>query len=148
MFPMVRTRFPFAPLASTAFNRSDSLFDRFFGDDGEGLQPSWVPSRLPLAMWQDDDKFYVEAEIPGVTDQDVEIKVHNGVLTIKAERRPEDGRSYLYNGRLFGRFEQAVLLPEIVDSEKVEATLNRGVLHLTLPKHPAARTKKITLRSS
>ena len=51
----------------------------------------------------------------------MEITVHEGVLTIKAEKQDQDGRDYIHKGRLFGKFEHAISLPEQVDSEKVEA---------------------------
>jgi HSP20 family protein len=148
MLHFVRTSFPTTPHARTAFNRADTQFDRFFGHDGETLRPIWGGDEIPVSAWQDDTTIHVDAEIPGVTESDVEIMVHKGVLTIKAERRPAEGRTYLYNGRAFGRLERAIILPEFVDSGNVEAALTDGVLHLTLPKHPAAQPKKIALKTS
>jgi HSP20 family protein len=148
MFPVLRTSFPFSPLASSTSNRLDSLFDHFFGDEGNGFRPSGGLSSVPVSIWQDDNHLHVEAELPGVSENDVEITVHNGVLTIGADRPQQEGRPYLYNGRTFGRFERAVVLPEAVDTDHVEATLKSGVLHIALPKHPEARPKKITLKTS
>jgi HSP20 family protein len=90
----------------------------------------------------------VEAELPGVADKDVEITVQNGILTVRANRRAKEGQTYLYNGRAFGQVEKSVVLPEAIDSEKVEATLQGGVLVVTLPKHAEARPRKITLKTS
>jgi HSP20 family protein len=148
MLPVLRTTLPFSPFAASAFDRLDSLFNRFLGDDGEFLRsaPEW--NLLPTSLWQDDNTINVEVELPGVSQEDVEITVHNRVLTIKAARREPEGRTYTYNGRTFGRFERSVVLPVSVDSEHVEASLTDGILRLTLPKHPDARAKKITLKSS
>jgi HSP20 family protein len=148
MLPMIRTNVPFSPLATTALSGLESIFDRFLGDDGDFFRPSRDWNVLLMSMWQDDNNIYVEVELPGVAQDDVEITVQNGVLTIKAQRREPEGRVYSYNGRSFGRFERSVVLPVSVDSDHVEASLNSGILQLTLPKHQSARAKKITLKSS
>jgi HSP20 family protein len=148
MLPNLRSAFASFPVASLPVDRFDSLFDRFFGTDGEQLRPSWAWAGVPVSVWQDDNNIYVEVELPGVAEKDVDLTVDNGVLTIKAERHDEAGRTYLHNGRSFGRFERAITLHENIDSEHVEATLTGGVLRVVLPKHPDARPKKITLKGS
>jgi HSP20 family protein len=145
MFPVLRNNSGLAPVAAGPINRLDSLFDRVFGDDGALLGQAW--SGMPLALWQDDDHFYVEVELPGVSDQDVEITVHNGMLSIRGERKPAEGRRYLYNGRSYGRFERVITLPEAVRSDDVRATLKDGILSLTLPKSPEAKPRKIALQA-
>jgi HSP20 family protein len=147
MLPVRRTSFVASPFAAIPFTRFESLVEQFFGTDGEKLRPAWGSYRLPLSVWQDENHMFVEAELPGVSEKDLEITVHKGVLTIKAERSDEEGRVYVYNGRSFGRFEQAVSLPETVDSDHVEATLTNGVLRVKLARHAEARPKKITLKS-
>jgi HSP20 family protein len=147
MFPVLRTHAPFSPLAGRAFNRIDSLFDRFFADEFETNRPGWRWGFVPVSLWQDDNNIYVEADLPGVTEKDLEITVHNRVLSIKAERRAEESRKYDFNGRTFGCLERAVALPESVDSDQVEAKLANGILCVTLPKHPDARPKKIAVKS-
>jgi HSP20 family protein len=148
MIPVLRASVPFSPFAGLTFNRLDSLFNQFSGDAGNGLVPSRTGNIVPLSIWQDDDNIFLEAELPGVKDGDLEITVHNGELTIKGERRAEEGREYLYNGRRFGPFERVVALPEAVDSAQVDATLTSGVLRVRLPKLPEARPRKITLKTS
>ncbi len=113
MLPVLRTNLPLSPFAGTAFNRLDSLFDRFFGEELEVNRPAWGWGFVPVSMWQDDNNIYVDADLPGVTDKDLEITVHNRVLTIKAERRDEESRKYTFNGRTFGVLERAVVLPEL-----------------------------------
>jgi len=141
---MIRTPFA-APGVASPFNRLDSMFDRLF--DGDGLLGrAW--QGVPVALWEDEDHVSVEAELPGLTDKDVEITVHNGLLFIRGERRPEEGRNYLYKGRFYGRFERVITLPEAVNNDDVQARLTDGVLCLTLPKSPEAKPKKITLRAS
>ena len=149
MLPVLRTKSPLSPFGESALNRLDTLFDRFFGDDFELMgRPGVTWSHMPLAMWADETHVYIEAELPGVEEKDLEITVHGDVLSIKAERRPTEGRNYLYNGRIFGHFERAIALTEAVDTDQIEATLANGVLHLSLPKKAEARTKKVTVKTS
>ncbi len=149
MLPMVRRNWfgsTFDEPATRLRTEVDTLFDRFFGGDGGSLAPAW--GGLPVAMWEDEDHIYIEAELPGATEKDVDVTVHNGLLFIRGERKPEEGRQYLYNGRPFGRFERVISLPEAVDTEGVQARLADGVLAITLPKSPAAKPRKITLQAS
>jgi len=146
MFPVHRNNLGPAPVATGPINRLGSLFDQVFGEDDGFLAQAW--SGMPVAMWEDDDHLFIEAELPGVSDQDVDITLHNGMLSIRGERKPEEDRRYLYNGRTYGRFEREITLPEAVQSDDVQATLKDGILCLTLPKSPEAKPKKITLRAS
>ena len=144
MLPVLGNNSVLAPITGGSINRLDSLFDRAFGADGL-LGQAW--GGVPVAMWQDDDHLYVEAELPGITERDVDITVHNGMLFIRGERKPQEGRRYLYNGRSYGRFERVISLPEAVQTEDVQATLKDGILSLTLPKSPEAKPRKITLQA-
>ena len=83
-----------------------------------------------------------------MSDQDVEVTVHKGVLFIRGERKAEEGRQFLYNGRSWGRFERAITLPDAVNADAVQAELANGVLRVTLPRSPEARPRKITLKTS
>jgi HSP20 family protein len=149
MLPVLRrSGAPFSPLATSAFGGIDSLFDRFFGDEFELSRPRSGWGFAPVSLWQDDNNIYVEADLPGVTEKDLEITVHNRVLTIKAERRDEESRNYDFNGRTFGVIERAVVLPDSVDAEHVEAKLASGILAVTLPKDAEARPKKIAVKTA
>src|SRR4051794_22969004 len=145
MLPVVRNNSALGPFVGGPVNRLESLFDRMFGDDGP-LGQAW--GGVPVAMWDDDDHVYVEAELPGMTDRDVDITVHGGMLFIRGERKPEEGRRFLYNGRSYGRFERVIALPEAINTDGVQAEMEDGVLSITLPKSPEAKPKKIALRKS
>ncbi|WP_422931778.1 Hsp20/alpha crystallin family protein [Singulisphaera sp. PoT] len=126
-------------------NRLDALFDRLMGEDG-GMSPQgWA--RTPMAMWADDDHIWIEAEMPGVSEPDLDVTVHKDTLFIRAERKPQEGRRYVYNGRSFGRFERAIALPEAVDADNVRATLKDGVLCIELAKRPESKPKKIAIQA-
>jgi len=77
----------------------------------------------------------------------VEVTVHNEMLYIRGERKREEGRQYLYNGRTDGRFERAITLPEPVKTDDVRATLTDGVLQVALPKSPEAKPKRIAIQA-
>jgi HSP20 family protein len=133
---------PFARLRT----EMDTLFDRFFeGDSGFQTAP-WTG--VPIALWEDDDHLHIEAELPGFSEKDVEVTVHNGMLFIRAERRPEEGRNYLYNSRTFGRVERVVALPSTVDPDHVQARLSGGVLLIELSKSSEAKPKKIAVQAN
>jgi len=145
MLPVLRTNPAWNPTFTFPVNPLDTLFDRFLGEDGGSLNRAWAG--MPVALWDDEDHFFIEAEMPGVRDEDVDVTVHNGMLFIRGERRPEEGRRYLYNSRSFGRFERFMNLPEAVNTDDVQATLKDGILSITLPKSPEAKPKKITLQA-
>ena len=133
---------------TSPINRLEGLFDRLFDDDFFRFDFPTPGPGVPVSLWQDDDHIYVEADLPGMTDQDVEVTVHRGVLYIRGERKPDPARQYLYNGRSWGRFERAISLPDEVDADAVQAELTQGVLRVTLPKRPESKPRKITLKTS
>jgi len=145
MLPVLRNTSAWPQTSSFPFNRLDTWFDRFLGDDGGSLGRMWT--EMPVTLWHDEDHFFIEAELPGMTDNDVDVTVHNGMVTIRGERKPEEGRQYLYNGRSYGRFERVITLPEVVKADDVQATMKDGILSITLPKSPEAKPKKISLRA-
>jgi HSP20 family protein len=127
-------------------NEVDGIFDRFFGSDGGSQTPAWTA--VPIAMWQDQDHLYIEAELAGLTENDVEVTVHNGMLFIRGERKLPEGRSYLYNTRAYGRFERVLALPDTIDPDHVEAKLSAGVLQVVLNKSTKAKPKKIAVQTA
>jgi HSP20 family protein len=145
MTPVFRNR---APLAVSGPARLDALFGQLFGEEGGSkLSNAWAFGAMPFSMWEDENQVHVEIDLPGVDLKDLEVSIHEDALTIKAERRAEEGRTFRFNGRRFGRFERTLELPESVDADAVDAQLSKGVLHLILPKRPEARVTKVNVRS-
>ena len=132
------------------FNRlreeMDRLFRRFGGD---GLWSRVVPEYPAVNIWEEDNDLFVEAEVPGMELQDLEIYVSQGnQLTIKGQRkRPEVEGTWHRQERGFGEFSRVITLPVDVDAEHVEATLKHGVLKVRLPKAAQARVRKITVKA-
>ena len=137
------------PTAFMPSNRLETLFERAFRDEAPTTQASYATTQagLPMAMWEDEDRIHVEAELPGLTDGDVDVTIHRGVLIIQGERKPAEGRKYHYDGRAYGRFERIIRLPEAIDAENVEARMKDGVLMVSLPKRPDSKPKKVQVRT-
>lgn len=143
-----RNRFPvdLSQGFEAARQEMDRLFDRFFPRDARGLSPSWY---APLAIWDDNEQLHVEVELPGVSKDDLEVVVHQGMLRIAGERKaPEGQRNYWHSERRYGRFERSLTLPEGLDWDSIQADLKDGVLCITLSKKPEAQPKKITVNGS
>jgi HSP20 family protein len=101
----------------------------------------------PTSIWEADDKFHVEMDVPGVSRENVGLTFEKGVLTISAERKAAEGEiSYLHNERAFGQLSRTLRLPETLDPETIQAELNAGVLHVTIDKLPVAQPKKIEVK--
>ncbi len=88
-----------------------------------------------------DNAYVVTAELPGMDEKDIEVKLANGGLTIKGvkqEEKEEKRKGYHLHERHFGSFERCFTVPEGVDPDKIEASFKKGLLTVTLPKKPEA----------
>ena len=95
------------------------------------------------------DKFVVRADLPGVEEKDIDVSVHNGVLSVSGHRAAEDrkeGESFYVYERQYGSFSRSFSLPDSADADKVEARLDNGVLTVGIAKKVAAKPRKIELR--
>ena len=125
------------------------MVNRYWGSGAE------VPATLaPYAVdvHEDPDHFYVEAELPGFTKDDVDITLEDGVLTIHAERKEEvkqngnkGQRQPLHLERRWTRFERSFTLPAAVNESAVRADLNEGLLKITLDKREEVKARKIQI---
>jgi HSP20 family protein len=129
------------------------LFDTTF------MRPSYWPSAagatwqgFPMNVYSRKEELVVEVLLPGISQEDVQVEVDRGVLTISAKRhgwQPEEGQEqptwYLREIEA-GQFRRAISLPFPVDTEKAHATYSNGLLTLTLPKAEAARPKQIHIQ--
>lgn len=94
------------------------------------------------------DSFVLKADLPGVAEADLDIAVHNSVLTVSGSRQSEErkeGESYALYERQFGSFSRSFALPEMADGERIDAKLDRGVLTLTIGKKAEAKPRKIAV---
>lgn len=98
-----------------------------------------------LNIWEDQDNFFAEAEIPGVAKDQLEVFTIGDELTIRGQRQPMADKEVNYHRRErgMGQFERVVTLPADVDAGKVEARLHNSVLTITMPKAEQAKARKI-----
>jgi HSP20 family protein len=124
-------------------NEVNQLFQRVGpGREAPGTYP-------PVNVWTDDDNVYLEAELPGMTQDQLEIFVHDGnQLTLSGERKPCEvgGATWHRQERGFGKFSRTLTLPVLVETDKVEAKLEQGVLQLKLPKSQDAKPRRINVK--
>lgn len=100
-----------------------------------------------LSLWEDGDHVYLDADVPGLTIEEIELVVEDGKLWIRGARRPiPRGQKCWRDERFYGNFERAVVLADSVDPEKIEAQLANGVLSMTLPKKSEAKAQRIPIR--
>ncbi len=127
-----------------ARRQMDRLVSAFTGP-GAGLTVSGVFP--PLLVREDGDKIHVEAEVPGIRPEDIEISVHGKTLTLTGQRKPEEtpNGNYHRRERKWGSFSKAITLPDDVDAEKVQAECKDGVLKIVLPKAEHMKPRKIAI---
>jgi len=129
----------------------DRVMDSFFGGRSLFPMPSFnVPdlrigdvALVPQVDVKEDDKaITVTAELPGLTEKDIEVTLEDGVLTLKGEKREEktDAAAKITERR-YGRFLRSFRLPDGIDEDRVAASVDKGVLHITVPKNPKAAPK-------
>ena len=97
---------------------------------------------------ESDKGYEITADLPGMEEKNIEIKVTDGVLTMKGERqeeKEEKKKDYYLSERRFGSFERSFGVPDSVDPSKIEASFKKGVLTVTLPKKAEAQTPAKTI---
>lgn len=162
-----------APALHTGWAPFESLrreIDRLFDDlhpfgwrlpvsrsafDFELPRPSGTvwPVAPAFDLAEKDKEYEITAELPGLDEKDVEIKLSNHTLTIKGEKkeeREEKQKDYYLSERRYGSFYRSFQLPEGVDADKIDATFAKGVLTVKLPKTAEARKaeKKISIKAA
>jgi HSP20 family protein len=141
----------------------DRMFDRFWRG-GFGLPSPWrmfegerswpgesgMNFSAPAIDFAEDEKAYhLTAELPGLSDKDINLTLTDDMLMLTGEKREErEDKNTHYSERRFGSFRRAIQLPQHIDRDKIEANFRNGVLNVTLPKTPDAmqRQRKIEVK--
>jgi HSP20 family protein len=113
------------------------------GDVESKLQGAWVPN---VDIFETEAEIVLKVEVPGVTKNQVEVEVDEGILHVKGERQIEKDvkeENYHRIERVYGSFNRSFVLPDSVDPEKVGAELKDGVLDIRLGKHEQSKPKNI-----
>jgi HSP20 family protein len=125
----------------------ERVFDNFGawrGFDAAAFTPS-------MEVTETDKAIEVSTELPGIEEKDVDISLANDVLTIRGEKRAEKeekNKSYRLVERSYGSFERSLALPPGVDTGAIKASMDKGVLKITLPKPAAAQAQKIKIAAN
>jgi HSP20 family protein len=139
-----------------AFRELEEMERRFEEAFGRPLLPmvwrrlpteerGWAPA---IEVFEKEDKFVVKAELPGMKEEDIGVSVVGDTLTIKGERKAESEvkeEDYYCCERSYGSFFRSIAIPSNVDTKKIEASYENGVLEVSLPKTPEVKPKKISV---
>jgi HSP20 family protein len=129
----------------------DRLMTGAFSAPGVATAARLVTGRSfpAVNVWENGENLFVEAEVPGLKSENLEITVVADELTLKGERAADERSEATYHRqeRGAGSFHRVIKLPSEVNSDRVEAALNDGILLLTLPKAEAAKPRKIKVNA-
>jgi HSP20 family protein len=140
--PVQRSIDPFSALR----DEMDRVLNSFLGS---GFGRSLMPSRFEYSdavapsidVRESETDLVVEAELPGMDEKDISVTLHNGVLTLKGEKkseREEKKDEYHLKERSYGSFQRSLRVADTIDADKVKAMFEKGVLKVTMPKRPEA----------
>jgi HSP20 family protein len=157
-----------APSRRPSLSALRSEIDRLFEDFDLGarfpfrralrdIEPFWRREMAWTApavdMVEKEKEYEITVELPGMDEKNIELKISNGMLTIKGEKqeqKEEKKKDYFLSERRYGSFERSFRLPDGVDANKIAATIKKGVLTVTLPKTAEAQKpeKKIEVKAA
>ncbi|HWK29518.1 MAG TPA: Hsp20/alpha crystallin family protein [Solirubrobacter sp.] len=133
---------------TTLQNEMNRLFGTVFDAPAQGSGGTlrrWMPA---MDLVETDDHFVLRADLPGMSEADVNIEVEDRVLTVSGERKAEHAETkegYHRVERAFGSFSRSLTLPEGVDAGQVTASFDRGVLEVQIPKPEERKPRKISI---
>jgi len=137
---------------STIQNEMNRLFNTFFdapgttqGASGGGTLRRWIPA---MDLLETQEEFVLRADLPGLSDGDVNIELEDNVLTIAGERKAEheeNKEGYYRVERAWGSFSRSLTLPEGINPEAVKASFDRGVLEVRIPKPEQRKPRKVAI---
>lgn len=128
------------------FRDIDRLTQTLLGNLGTHTGTNAHPAAMPLDAWRDGDEFVVELDLPGVAPGSIDVDVERNVLTVKAERPLRANDAQLISAeRPRGVFSRQLFLGDALDTEKVAASYEQGVLTLRIPVAERAKPRKIAV---
>jgi len=137
-----------APDLYSSLNRLNRMMDEALGGwNGGTLASAWTPS---CDVFEDKENLKIVLELPGVKQEDLRISLENQILTVHGEKKQvaeENSERWHRYERSYGSFERTFTLPSTVDADRIQATMEHGVLTLTLPKSEKSRPREIPVRA-
>ena len=126
----------------------NTVFDAPSGANGGSTMRRWMPA---MDLLESGDDFVLKADLPGLSEEDVNIELEDSTLTISGERKTEhqvEGDGYYRVERATGSFSRSLTLPKGVDPEAVTARFDRGVLEVRIPKPAERKPRRISIGGS
>jgi HSP20 family protein len=121
----------------------DLAWNRESGEEmREGM---WQP---PVDIFEDAESLIIKAELPGIDQKDIDVRIEDSTLTLRGERKHDQEvrkENYHRVERYYGAFQRSFSLPTTIDQEKVKATCDKGVLTIVLPKKEETKPKQISI---
>ncbi len=134
---------------NTIQNEMNRLFNTFLNHPGgsrlDGASRNWIPA---MDLVETGDHYVLHADLPGLSEQDVNVQLEDNVLTISGERRPQtvdEQQSYHRIERASGQFSRSLTLPDGVDPDAIRARFDRGVLEITVPKPEQRKPRRVQI---
>jgi HSP20 family protein len=125
------------------------LFNTFFDTPtsaaGNGPSRRWIPA---MDLVETEDHFVLRADLPGLSEEDVNVELEDNVLTVSGERkveREDKKEGYYRVERSYGEFQRSLTLPEGVDADKIEAAFDKGVLEVRIPKPEERKPRRVAI---
>jgi HSP20 family protein len=127
------------------FRELDRLTQQVFGANGTLARPAV----MPMDAWREGDTFHVEFDLPGVNPDSIDLDVERNVVTVKAERPVRSGDAEMIAAeRPRGMFSRQLVLGDNLDTERITASYDAGVLTLLIPVAEQAKPRKIAIAST
>ena len=140
----MRNLVTYTPHRMGIFNDMDRLFHNFFDDTVSHRAPS-------VDVREEEGRYLLEAELPGLTEKDIDVKVEDNLLTITSAqevKQEEKKNGYLMKERHSASFRRSFVLPRDAEKEKIEANFKNGLLTLEIPKTEQAKPRKIDIKKA
>lgn len=118
------------------------------GEERDMISSTWAPS---VDIYETENAIIMNAEVPGIDEKDIEIKIEDNTLTINGERKLEKETSeenYHRIERSYGSFYRSFTIPRQIDQDKINAEHDNGVLRITMPKKPESKPKTVKVLKS
>lgn len=126
---------------SNLYKEMDDFFNSFFKES-----PDWDYNSPKVNVLENDDAYIIEAELPGYSEKDIEVQVKDNHLIIETIKEDNDDKKYLVQERSVKKYKRTFSLPKNCDKDKIEASMQNGVLRLTINKQEKKEAKLIKIK--